>query len=394
MFISWLLVLVRERKLKDDTLCLEKHQGGIGLVKVKDQQICFLIKNLIKIKKKGIESQHFKMVDDFFTPIGGLEYFLKCCIRKREFIGLNKVKSHFWRSAIEAWLVFTHTNFFTENRIEEDSIPLFNNKLIRFRNESLFFNDWIQNDVKYVHDIVTNGKFITYEELKTKIPERGNLLFDFFAIKNAIMRSEIYRNISQQRSNNQIERLTIDLSKTKNHYIRGSLIQNRAQTPICIETWQKKLGVDITKYFTIGLRATKEISLRYLHYRILHHIFPTNKILEKMQVKSSPFCDNCEEIETIEHMFFLCKELRNFWKHVSDNISIILGRAFILDVVSAIFGLDHSEIDASDKQINVANHVLLIAKLCVSKKKIQREERGLLFSFEYEKVLREKYLAI
>ena len=364
------------------------------MVKVRDQQLCFLIKNLFKAKKKGIESQHFKMVDKFFSPIGGLEYFLKCSVGKDEFIGLSKVKSNYWQSAIKAWLVFTHSNFFTDDRVEEDSIPLFNNKLIKFRNQSLFFSDWIQSDVKYVHDIVKNGKFITYEELKTKIDERGNLLFNFFAIKNAIMKSEIYRNISQRRDNSQIERIPIDFCKIKNLYIRRALVQFRAKNPTCIETWQRKLGIDVTKYFTIGLRATKEISLRYLHYRILHHIFPTNKILEKMKVKSSSNCDNCKESETIEHMFFHCRELKKFWKHVSDNISVILGKAITLDVVSAIFGLDHNEVDASDKHINVANHILLIAKLCISKKKFQREERGLFLAFEYEKVLREKYLVI
>ena len=206
------------------------------------------------------------------------------------------------------------------------------------------------------------------------------------------MHSKIYSSIKQCNNTLNTDTLEFDFTKVKNIVIRRFLIQKRSQKPKCIETWEEKLGVDITKFFFIGNKATKGISLRFLHFRIMHHIFPTNKILAKMNVKPSDKCDKCQHVETLEHLFFHCKELSQFWQHVSADISDILGWKTQIDVVTALFGFDPNEMNARNSIVNQINHLLLIAKSCISKNKSSQENGNLILQYEYNKILRGKYL--
>ena len=51
-----------------------------------------------------------------------------------------------------------------------------------------------------------------------------------------------------------------------------------------------------------------------MQYKILHRIIGTNRLLYKMGKRTSPNCDQCTMYpETIEHMFFECLIVKNFW---------------------------------------------------------------------------------
>ena len=354
-----------KEKLKRDTLCLDKNQGGVGMISIRDQQESFLIKSLHKIKSQGRESQHFNLVNNFLNPIGGIDYFLLCNIDYKSFLGINKVRSHYWRYAMVAWLKFRQTDLYAENEIS-GPITLFNNKQILFKNIPLCFNYWIKNGIKFAHDLITEGRLKTYEELRNEIGPSGSLLLDFFAIKNAILKSGLYPSIFNPHSD---IHCSFNYSKIKNKWIRNSLLQYRAQPLKCISTWERKLDIDITRYFAVGNMATKEVSLRFLHYRIIHHIFPTNKILEKMKVKENNKCDNCTEMETLEHLFFCCPKLTIFWNHISKEVSRILEKTIEIDIPIALFGLDPYGIDVDFIKIKKANYILLLAKACISKHK-------------------------
>ena len=57
-----------------------------------------------------------------------------------------------------------------------------------------------------------------------------------------------------------------------------------------------------------------------IHYKILNKIIPTNYLLYKMEKICSPLCGFCEyNVETIDHLFFMCNTVRNLWLQVFES---------------------------------------------------------------------------
>ena len=121
-------------KIKRHTLCLDHSAGGIGMISIKTQQQAFLIKTIHKINNGNKKGVHFQMVNNLFKNLGGIEYFLLCNIDLSSFMGIELVKSYYWRTAMAAWLNLDKTELYTglENG---GPIPIFNNRLITFKNK-------------------------------------------------------------------------------------------------------------------------------------------------------------------------------------------------------------------------------------------------------------------
>ena len=59
----------------------------------------------------------------------------------------------------------------------------------------------------------------------------------------------------------------------------------------------------------------------YFQFRILHNILPTNSLLYKLGIVTSPLCSFCkDEAETVEHLFVDCDIAKQFWIHFKNFV--------------------------------------------------------------------------
>ena len=379
-------------KLNRNTLCLDLTEGGLSMISVKDQQRAFLIKWLHRVNNLESNSIHYKIVNNLLLNIGGLPYVLQCNIPSSLFKGFDLVKSHYWRNAISAWLDYNSNGSPTP----EDCftpIPIFNNSKIVHNNSPLLFPNWIKNNVKYIHDIITNGRFKSYQELQIEIGPDPRLLFNFYTVKNSVMKSPYYPSIMNLTPLKTATK--IDMTKLENKAIRQKLIKDRQKGAKCKSTWINKIGIDPTPFFTMYLKATKESKLRALQFKIFHHIYPTNKILAKMNVKENENCDICGGTETLSHLFFSCPSLKHFWEYITRLVSSVLKLKISIDEAIALFGITPGEINAPIKNIHISNHLILLAKMSISKSKVcNNQHKGLKCIFDCEKKVRDKYFPL
>ena len=147
--------------------------------------------------------------------------------------------------------------------------------------------------------------------------------------------------------------------------------QNQPKVPLnCVVFWRRKLDIEIQSFFTLSIRATKETKLRALHFKLIHNIYPHNVLLQKMGIKTTNKCDNCNEIDFIEHMFVTCNRLKLYWAYVQRLIETkILNNKMTLDTPTALFGLTREAVKCSNHTLNLANYVLLLAKFSIVKSK-------------------------
>ena len=373
-------------RLNRNTLCLPISEGGVAMISIKDQQKTFLMKWLHRLNSGSKNKTHHKMINYILKKIGGLEYFLNCDISPNQFKGLETIKSHYWKQSIIAWLEFDKSNFAKDN--PNIPIPIFNNLNIVYKKQPLFMAKWIKQDLKYVHNFLIENRFKTFEEIRAELGPDGGLIFNYMIIKNAILKS----NIDYRQHFVDIDHINqSDFLKTENKTIRNIILKQKINTLKCKDTWTKKLDIDITRFFSLGYMSTQESRLRLLHFKIVHHLYPTNILLQKMKIRNNNKCDKCQEIETLPHLFFNCTSLTAFWKYISELVSLTLETTFSIKVVNALFGITTEDTQADIARIHKANHIMLIAKMCISKGRFSKN-KNLRLIFEHEKLLRHKFL--
>ena len=65
--------------------------------------------------------------------------------------------------------------------------------------------------------------------------------------------------------------------------------------------------------YELPFKITIENKLRSFQFKLIHNILPTNQRLWKMNVNSSPKCEQCDaHCETISHMFYECPAVKRF----------------------------------------------------------------------------------
>ena len=161
----------------------------------------------------------------------------------------------------------------------------------------------------------------------------------------------------------------------------------------CEKMWENKLGhklCDLT--WTNIFCATKETKLQDFQWKVVHNIFPTNILLNRMGIKNSENCDLCGVAEFVEHMFFDCKRLSNFWKRVESLLRTMMNKNISLNKYNVILGVEQDENlrSLNKKEIYMINEILIIAKLSISKSKAM--ETNLEITFERELRIRNKLI--
>ena len=153
--------------------------------------------------------------------------------------------------------------------------------------------------------------------------------------------------------------------------IFGRLITDSVFTKPCSSRfWLNKYNIYVDKnIWKLAWETTHEVRLRELQWKILHNIYPTNILLQKMGLAANNRCSLCKtEIDYIEHFFFSCSTIKYMWEYITGLTQKLLNTKIVITETMVIFGTEGKNIPYLDKQqIRTLNHILLIAKMCISK---------------------------
>ena len=147
---------------------------------------------------------------------------------------------------------------------------------------------------------------------------------------------------------------------------------------------KRKLDIYISTHYSISINTTSESRLRLLHFKILHNIYPTNILLQKMKIKGSNLCEKCQVKDYIEHFFVDCKLLNGFWSFVSNKILIDIETRVNLTCNNIIFGVTKQDFKSiSNTCLKYINFIILFGKMCISKFKYGKI-KNIYTIFDYE----------
>ena len=153
-----------------------------------------------------------------------------------------------------------------------------------------------------------------------------------------------------------------------NRKIMYSLIMKNEEPTRVEQFWSKKNITLDKKHWLMPFKCTKETRLHILQWKILHNIYPTAIMLNKMGVVDSINCKTCGVTEFSEHFFFQCNSTRQLWEEVEKTILYTQGVNIKLDITQVMTGY-YNKSKSSEETIDKINHIILIAKMVISKAK-------------------------
>ena len=310
--------------------------------------------------------------------------------KPKDMQGLSSIKSKFWKMVLTTWL--SHTEVKQLNDISDEIIPsqiIWNNHLVKYQNKSLFMPKWIKANILYIQDIIIDNRLITFEQLCRKMEITASIWLEYFTVINAI--PQPWRN-TQVNGDNHVDIVTFkekDIQAWSMKDFRRELQPQNIQ-PKSVHFWQRKFpNVNFSEqYWCLAHHCCKEIRLKTLQWKILHNIYPTNIMLKKMGKTETENCVHCGVKDYIEHFFYQCTRVKQLWKEVQSVINAKIGQRINIDEQIVILGI----IEGLDqKKQKIANILILIAKMCISKFKYGKSP-NLLATWEAEIYIRGKVI--
>ena len=156
------------------------------------------------------------------------------------------------------------------------------------------------------------------------------------------------------------------LSNLTDKKIRNVFVKLKKHDICAANIWKQKMNVNIEDYISIAHKSSKESRLRLLHFKFIHNIYPANILLNKMGLVTTKQYRWCTKIDYIEHAFYQCTKLENFWRNVKQYILIDYDWRLQINEKIALFGVSKAEIEDAKIRKKV-NHIILVDKLAISK---------------------------
>lgn len=342
--------------LRKEIICKQKSQGGLSVLSFETLNNTFKVNWLIKFMKEK-DSIWYTIPKHVFDMMGGIDLLLRCDFK----IDKLPVKlANFHKQALLAWMLVYKHNFSPNKYI------IWNNRCIKYKNESLFYKNWYENDIVFVKQLLnSNGNLLAYNEFLEKFgfpvtPKEYAIVFD--AIPHPVI--QFVRSCGS----NSFEAMYvkesfflggIDILKQSytNKFLRN-IITGDTITHKCVK-WNSVFGeIDWNKAWRVCDMFWLNNKVKEVTFKILHGIYPAKSVLERFNLEIDYSCDFCSgEKESIIHLFCNCAFTRIFWVDMEN---------FIRRKTNIIFMLNNFDICMYySNEINNNNFILLVQLLII-----------------------------
>ena len=369
-------------RVKRDHTYRTKQSGGLEMINFAEFQNSFLINWAKELLEQKVDDFSVPLV--FFQSVGGLLAF-ESNLKPNEFEGIDTIKSKFWKKVLITWLEYKDSN----DKYPSDNSLIHNNKHVKFKGKILFQKRIIDKNIVRIKDMLQMGSIIPFNIYCEKIGQNADNLLTYNVLYNAI--SKIIREPQFSYDSRTDDAILIN---DKNVYKMSrkdiyKCLTNIGNPDKNFDHWRRNYNVSIgEEHWRNIFECTKEPKLQTLQWKIIHNIYPTNVLLNRIGLSHTEKCLFCQETDNIQHFFMECMELYDFWRSVINTARIYIDTPAIFTEKDFLLGVtkDHSaNFDANDTK--TLNSIFIIAKFAISKFKVDTSQ-NLKLTFETEMALR------
>ena len=363
-------------RIKRKVLCNSKEKGGLCMINLKKFQDSFLLNWACRLNSEK-EDDWTQIPRYFLQSIGGISVF-KSNVELKAFMGEENIKSPFWRLVVHTWM--EHNVNIHKDKINMCD-PIYNNTNVTINNNTLFLQRGIKGNIKTIEDAFSEGNILSFETFENKAGKHPDNMIEYLAMRTAI--TKVSHKISQENTEVAVLFRDMPCNKLKRKQIYEAIMTE--EKCYCENMWETKTGIKIDsgKWTDIFFHH-KEIKLQEIQWKILHNVFPTNILLNRMGLEPSEKCKFCQVTDFIEHYFFDCYRLFNFWNYVSSIINVKLGKRINLSKYEILLGFNQKTYKLSNKDTIFINNLITVGKLAIIKSKTDVTNIKLIFDCEVE----------
>ena len=88
-------------------------------------------------------------------------------------------------------------------------------------------------------------------------------------------------------------------------------------------------------------KVTDDFRLRWLQFRIIHRILPSNHLLQIYGLRNDSTCNRCGRHENIMHIFWSCCRVRRLWRELGQTLRCEIDKSKAILGLSSIHGHIH-----------------------------------------------------
>lgn len=237
--------------------------------------------------------------------------------------------------------------------------------------------NWYEKGIKHLKDIYNDAtnKIHSFDRLKGIYNLPDSDFLKYLTLTQSIPREWKLALKNENINTPDTQTIFSLIIKTQqgNKFIYNLLMEKKPQTEKKAEIkWKNQFSddnLDWKRIYTTMLKTTKDIKLQNFQYKFLMRVIPTNTFLLKCNIAISALCDFCAmEIETLQHLFWECLYVQQFWTEYSNflkyhNVEIIFNQKNIT------FGITANN---TEPKTQAKNFMILLGKYFIFKTKCQK----------------------
>lgn len=255
------------------------------------------------------------------------------------------------------------------------SMIIWGQKLFQKGGQCLFMKNWIDSGIVFVKDLFVNGKFVTEDQILSKLQNKSNWIAEYSIIKKFVFKKSkdfdcmispyintklIYVNTRFLYNNKWYE---IDTLSSKFFY--DVLIDRKYERTYAEKIWQKKFNISIfqsewKKIYNKKVLKMPFPKMKEFNYKLIHNLVASRNVVSKWNKNVSCFCPYCNEIEDVEHMLFKCIYNQFIWKKVGETLSLDIQYRHI------VLGFWHTD----NEKYDILNLIVSCVAFCICKKRV------------------------
>ena len=312
----------RKPKIRTEILMLRVEDGGFNLVNIvnrdKSQKVAWIPRI---IDSKDLVFQ--KLAEYHMNVHVSNELIWECNFCSKDCKDLQ-CRSRFWKHLLQAWVEY---NFhYPEQPKEVINQILWYNSHIKIARRLVFNQEWYDKGVIYIKDICTQGKLMSFQELKYTYGIQCDEM-----TYNSIISSipKCWKRMISQTSNDMENASKFGLLQNKNKWT--AIVYNCINhSQHGIEDIQRALQIMIKQPISIELAQkacayvksmTKISKYRSFQMRLLHNAVLCNDHLYHMQIVETQLCSLCgTEKETPYHILTQCNSMQLVWREIENYL--------------------------------------------------------------------------
>ena len=356
-------------RIKREILMQDYSKGGLKMLNIKNYIVALKTTWIRRLVTK--DSKYINIFETQYPKVNDLIIRGAAYIKQWQ----KGIKNRFWKDVLEAWIKLQSE---TKRQKIEDilSMIIWNNDNFKIDNKPIFLKKWFDKKIYYVKDIINKNTFYTFEEITSVYNLQTNFL-EYYGLINTIRRYI-------QSTNLQLENLffyncyipfslKIILKTSRGSKAMYSILNNKSVYSKSKEKWEQSFDNTELKWtliYNIPVKCCNNTKMHWFQYRILHRILATNDLLMKYKIRDDNICSFCKrEPEKLEHLFWYCEVVQDFWNKIEFLINMKSDYIFIMHKHAAFFGITF------DVALYMPiNYILILTKYYIHKCRIQNKQ--------------------